>query len=317
MTQSVIKGRLSAAVAVAGTFTAGYPSGKDGGNFYLAMGHTMMMGQAKLVFPYQFDITINSTNVTVTNKTAAAWPINTDFVLGLQERGERQYASVPETFPNQYTQPLSVARTADRQNLVASTTRAPVVDITLGKPLALSAAGIAAITLFAAAGAFVLTSTPFTMDVPRNVTLTVATTDQSARTVTIIGTDVYGNAMRENITGPNNNTVQGKKAFKTVTSATVDGAVATNGISIGWGNILGLPVFLPSVGYILKEMQDGAAATAGTVVAGIRLAAGSTATSGDVRGTYLPNAAPDAAKVYVLLVSLPDPGYLGMAQFNG
>jgi hypothetical protein len=61
---------------------------------------------------------------------------------------------------------------------------------------------------------------------------------------------------------------------------------------------------------------NGAAAVAGTVVAGVRIAGGHLATSGDVRGTYNPNSAPDADRVFQLLVSLPDPGYLGQAQFT-
>ena len=39
-----------------------------------------------------------------------------------------------------------------------------------------------------------------------------------------------------------------------------------------------------------------------------------TATTGDVRGTYDPNAACDGDKVFQLLVTLPNPGYKGIPQ---
>ena len=49
----------------------------------------------------------------------------------------------------------------------------------------------------------------------------------------------------------------------------------------------------------------GAAPTAGTIVAGVTTAGGSTATTGDVRGTYDPNAACDGSKVFELILALP------------
>jgi len=50
----------------------------------------------------------------------------------------------------------------------------------------------------------------------------------SAVTFTVTGTDIAGNALTEDITGPNSNTVTGTKFFNTVTQIAVDGAVGTN-----------------------------------------------------------------------------------------
>ena len=50
----------------------------------------------------------------------------------------------------------------------------------------------------------------------------------SAVTFTVTGTDIAGNALTEDITGPNANTVTGTKFFNTVTQIAVDGAVGTN-----------------------------------------------------------------------------------------
>jgi len=70
-----------------------------------------------------------------------------------------------------------------------------------------------------------------TLDVPRHVSITSAS-DESGDTFTITGTDRYGNALTEEITGPNATTVKGTKNFKTVTTVATDGA-ATGNITVG------------------------------------------------------------------------------------
>jgi hypothetical protein len=153
------------------------------------------------------------------------------------------------------------------------------------------------------------------MDVPRNVTLTVATTNHSARTFTVYGTDEYGNAMVENIAGPNANTVSGIKAFARVTRVAVDGALATNGVSVGYGTTLGLPLAVRKAAQVIRESLDGAVATAGTFAYALQNVA-ATATNADVRGTYIPNSAPDGARGFSIAVMLTDPSDIGFAQFT-
>jgi hypothetical protein len=102
----------------------------------------------------------------------------------------------------------------------------------------------------------------------------------------------------------------GKKAFKTITSITSSAAITL--FTAGWGNVLGLGVYVEGSGAILAEMQDGAAATAGTMVGGVSTVA--SATTGDVRGTYVPNAAPDAAKKYSLIMAVDDINNVGVTQ---
>jgi hypothetical protein len=83
-------------------------------------------------------------------------------------------------------------------------------------------------------------------DVARNITITPGgtTTDVPAGDVTIVGTDIAGNAITDTITfAANASTIgQTSKAFKTVTSVTFpvqDGAGAT--YDIGVGDKIGLP----------------------------------------------------------------------------
>jgi hypothetical protein len=75
-------------------------------------------------------------------------------------------------------------------------------------------------------------------------------------------------------------------------------------------------VFLAGAARVLGEMQDGAKATAGTTVTGDATVP-ATATTGDVRGTYDPNAAADGAKVFELICAIDDPSFRGVAQFAG
>jgi len=146
-----------------------------------------------------------------------------------------------------------------------------------------------------------------TFDVPRNVV--AAWTNTAVLTVT--GTDEYGNVMRES--SASGTSMTGAKAFKTITSVTTSANIT--GLTVGSGVRLGLPMYLPNVPNVIVQLQDGAAATAGTVVAGDSAVA--TATTGDVRGTYSPNSAPNGSLRFELDVIVRSPEYRGNAQFAG
>ena len=66
-----------------------------------------------------------------------------------------------------------------------------------------------------------------TMDYARHVSLE-SSADLRAVEFTVTGTDRFGNAITEAITGPNATTTTGAKNFKTITQIAVDGAVGTN-----------------------------------------------------------------------------------------
>ena len=297
MTHQVITGTLTSAVADSATFTADYPSGTNEGSFYLAMGHKLAIGQSVYSFPDDFDVTLGASNVTITNKSGTSWPDDSVYRLQLEEPGQRAYRD-----PN--------------GNLVKRATIASVMQINLGAPDAAVANGVVASQAITAADGLatgingsLASGGVATFDVPRNVV--AAWTGAAVMTVT--GTDEYGRTIVES--SASGTSLAGKKAFKTVTDVSVSADVTA--ATVGSGDVLGLPVFLPAGVNVLKELQDGAAATAGTLVAGIRTAGGSTATTGDVRGTYDPSAACDGDKVFQLVVALPDPGYLGIPQFAG
>jgi hypothetical protein len=142
---------------------------------------------------------------------------------------------------------------------------------------------------------------------PRNVV--AAWTNTAVLTVT--GTDDYGNVVRES--SGSGTSFTGKKAFKTVTAVTTSADIT--GLTVGTGVVLGLPVYLADVADVIREIQDSVAATAGTIAAGDLTTP--TALTGDVRGTYNPNSAPNGARVYELVALLRAPSYRGIAQFAG
>lgn len=303
-TYDVVEITLASAVANAGTFTVGYPTNRDDGDYRGGFDHKAISFEYGVLKSTAGDISLSfdASVVTITNNTSQTLAAGTKVWVELDRLGND--GMMPDT------------TMADPAKMAAAT---PVI-INLGAPITADVDGVCTTELLGAAGAIPIDGARAsggvaTLDVPRNITLTTATTNHSGLTITVTGTDAYGNTIVEDITGPNNNTVAGAKAFKTVTAVASDGAIATNGISVGFGDVLGLPVFLPMIGLVTDEFEDGSDATPGTVVAGVSGAA--TATTGDVRGTYDPNSACDGAKDFQLVALLPEPSYKGGAQYAG
>jgi hypothetical protein len=185
-------------------------------------------------------------------------------------------------------------------------------------PLTLQVAGLAAVQLLGAAGNFTLAAgtgvtsrvradgtTEYVLDTPRCITATVATTDQSGVNLTFYGYDLYGQPMTETIAGPNANTVAGRKAFKTVTRVAASAAVATNGISIGFNDKLGLPFRVSDVCYIQSvKWATTLADDAGTAVAADATSPATVSTT-DVRGCYTPSSAANGTRRLVMTIALP------------
>lgn len=133
----------------------------------------------------------------------------------------------------------------------------------------------------------------YVLDVPRNVRITSAG-DDSAKTFLVSGFDAYGFAMSERITGANAGVASGKKAFAAVASVTPSAATAGT-VSVGTGDVFGLPVKVADGGTVLAcSWAGGFARDTGTFVAADASAA--TALTGDVRGTYAPSSASNGVR---------------------
>ncbi len=114
--------------------------------------------------------------------------------------------------------------------------------------------------------------------VPRNV---VAAWTGTA-ILTITGTDMYGETMSE--ASASGTSMTGKKAFKTITN--IETSADITGLTVGDGQVLGLPYFLTDLSDIVQSVFNGVIdATHGGVVGDTTVA---TTTTGDVRGTVAP-----------------------------
>lgn len=275
-----------------GNVAVNYPPGTSRGDFLMGVNNSIVIGQSIYKAPGRCTFTFNAATISINNKSGVTWPKDAPYIVqadmpggaaGVSDSG----APMPRVIPWH-----------DRY-------------LDLGSPVALSAVGLRAAAAVAAAGSLVLLQT--SLDVPRNITIASSGVD-TARVFTITSKDEYGRTVVETITGVNAATVAGKKAHKSAITVSVDAACAGN-ISIGWGNVLGLPIFLNSAVFVSKELQDAAVAAAGTFVYGD--VTQPSATTGDVRGTYVPNAAPDGTKGYGIFVTVPDPGYTGADQYAG
>lgn len=130
-----------------------------------------------------------------------------------------------------------------------------------------------------------------TFDVPRCITVT-ASSNMSTTTFTFQGTDAYGAPLTASVIGPTGNTfgnsgsvVTSLSAFKTVTTASSNGA-ATGLLAIGNSDTYGLPFRLVNVGEGLGAyINGGSASIAPTYTAGFGATGVATATTADVRGT--------------------------------
>lgn len=176
-------------------------------------------------------------------------------------------------------------------------------------PAALSATAVCAAQAVAGAGNATINGASAsggvaTFDVARAVSVVSSGAGDTTQTVTVTGTDYWGQAQTETIALNGTTTVNGKKAFKTITAAAVSGAMAGN-LSVGSTDIFGLPYRVNDAGYLLRTGWANAVAdNAGTFTAADATSP-ATATTGDVRGTFLPTgSAANGSRRLVIAIGL-------------
>jgi hypothetical protein len=299
-TRDVVSKTLSAAVGAGGTFTTSYPANKSRGDYVGGTDHMIMSNGIRTLFSKSgdFSLSFGATTITVTLNTALALADNTVLYLHL-DRAAVGAGELPDP-------PLSDKVT--EISLVRITLGAPVVNDANGyvESQNLTAAGVFSVDTTVAA-ALAAAALDGVADVPRNVVAAWT----GAAVITITGTDEYGEVLVES--SASGTSLAGKKAFKTVTDISVSADVT--GLTVGTGNVLGLPLYLQNIAAIDKEFEDDAAATAGTPLAGVLTAA--TATTGDVRGTYVPNSTPNGSKRFEIEARVRSLSYRGVAQYAG
>lgn len=152
-------------------------------------------------------------------------------------------------------------------------------------------------------------------DVPRTLQYVSSNAGDTTQTVIVTGQDQYLATMTEKVTLNGVTVVHGQKAFWAISTVAVSAALAGN-LSVGTDNGLGLPVALDIGGFMpgtsAKNVSGTVSTDAGTVAYAARTLPALN-TSGDVRGTYTPAAAPNGTNKYFLQIA-PTIGYTGKAD---
>lgn len=130
---------------------------------------------------------------------------------------------------------------------------------------------------------------PSTM-LARNVRITT-NADDTGGYYTVVGYDVYGYAMSENIPGVSSAVASGKKSFKFITSVTPGGTINSTSVTVGTGDVFGFPLRADTLGYV-DVVWNNTIGTSTTTPFGTASAyafadttSPATQTTGDVRGT--------------------------------
>lgn len=272
-----------------------YPEGKNQGNFFGAIDHTL--GIEARFFRSPRDFIVQPTP----DKILIHWAANINVPAGallnfqLQEQGGDYYHDN--------------ATGVTINNMVA----APTFLVNLGSVLDRNPQYYVPPTRASAPGRFTLLKNK--PDVPRNV-IVQSSGNESGRVFRVDGEDIYFRPMVEHIKGPGNGVANGKKAFAKINKITV--SEATEGeISIGMGNRIGLPVFIPAPGYVLMELVNGMQVAGGLLIPGEINVPGPS--SGDRRGTYTPppSITMNGLDTIQLFLILPNPGNVGTPDYAG
>ena len=118
--------------------------------------------------------------------------------------------------------------------------------------------------------------------------------NDSGITYTVSGYDVYGYPQTQTLAGGNVGTVTTKKAFKFITGVTASGSVAGT-LTIGTSDVYGFAM-LSSFWGDMDIVWNNANITVNTGYLAADTTSPATASTGDVRGTYLTPSASDGTK---------------------
>lgn len=247
-----------------------YQSGKPGGEIHLLYRFKPAGNRAATATA---GLSAGATSLTLSANWAGAsgiFPItfsDGEVLQGIFTNGATTCPFLPASFPQ------TGGNYGGSGALVNAVTSAIVVG---GQPPILGTANSICLTQSVTGGVAALLNgaTAGTLDVARNVVAAWTT----AATLTITGTDIYGQPQSEALATPAGST--GKKTFATITS--VVPSVSITALTVGTGTVLGLPFRCASGDICQKYFAD--APDAATFVAA-DVTSPATTTTGDVRGT--------------------------------
>lgn len=247
MSFDILRATPSSAVATGGTITFSYPAGTSAGS-YGSYGHKAWADglQSHLsVDNGDFSITLGASDITFTWNGSTSIPANTEVALQLNRVGQddgRPYDLVAAG--------VTTKRTAFT----------PVVRVDLGSPDTadpdgilesqdLTSAGVYSVLAFNGVYGDPYANAHAILDTPRNVVAAWT----GAAVLTITGKDEYDDVIVEKSASGTSHT--GKKAFKRIDSLAVSANVTA--LTVGTGDVLGLPFYVEKVQQIVGELQDG------------------------------------------------------------
>ena len=247
MSFDTYQGVLGSALAASGTLTLAYKANRSKGDYFNSAGHKVVFGgNNEWTAPTAFQLTFNANSSGIT------------FTWGSGQN------TIPEG--TRYTIEVNRGGVDDKDALDAALPPRmipmPTFRLDLGAPNVADADGISASQSVAAAANFLLNGAladdfitgRMILDVPRNVVAAWTTTS----ILTITGKDEFGETMVEKSASGTSHT--GKKAFKEITS--ISSSASITSATVGTGDVLGLPVFLPAAANVLGELVDGVLQTA-------------------------------------------------------
>lgn len=243
---------LAAAVATSGTFTITYPTGTSRGEFLGGVDHRLTVGGIEAFIGRDFTISFGATTATVTWRGASTIPAGTAIRAQLDRAGT-QLLRIPRAVDSETVRiDLGSPATLSNNALIKAATSTNLPNAST-KSFTWPATNVSPLDGAIQDGVF---------DVPRTVYVNVTHGSSIvAMTIKVWGLDEYYQAMYEEIsvtaTGTSKN-FNGVKAFKRVSrvDVTASGDATTNTLNVGFGNKLGLPVFLPDTTAIIEELAQ-------------------------------------------------------------
>jgi hypothetical protein len=175
-------------------------------------------------------------------------------------------------------------------------------------PATKSATAVCAAQAVAAAGNATIngasaTAGVATFDYARTVNVDSTNAGDTTQTVTVTGTDYYGQLQTETIALNGTTLVAGQKAFATIARVAVSAALAGN-LTVGNEDVFGLPYRVTDAGYLIGVGWAGALARDAGTFAAADTTSPATATTNDVRGTYAPSSAANGSRRLVIAIGM-------------
>ena len=248
MTLKIAYATPASAVATNGTITLSYPTDTTAGDFSMH-GHKLFSEGLQAYFSQDLgtiSVSFGASDITVTYKGSTSIPANSRVSVELNVRGLGELAppslldAKRMSYANIVRLELGAPDTADADGILESQD--------------LTSAGVYSTLAFNGVYGDPYGNSYAVLDVPRNVVAAWTTTS----VMTVTGLDEYGDVIVEK--SASSTSFTGKKAFKRITSIAV--SVSVTSLTVGTGDVLGLPAFVGLVDQVLGELQSGVALSA-------------------------------------------------------